>query len=233
MGVLAALWAAVAACVGTPVACAAVYAPGCCAGGCWAALLLLLARRAAPRLRLVPGRWAVWAVGVGAAWLLLLLLLLSSWLWPATLLLLLPRPVVGALLLARLLLWLRPVLVLVTGLRARLGAGWCDRGHGQATMLQQVSDASSDACLDGSRHLGGGDPVTHKTQTCRLCCNTASNSLTWRSAQSTAGCGKVLLCVSLSYWQQYSAAQSSNSVASRGNRMLAPLPLALQPQQQQ
>lgn len=55
---LAALPAAVAASVGTPVVCVAVSAPGCCAGA--AGLLLRLAGRGAPRLCLLPGRLAVW-----------------------------------------------------------------------------------------------------------------------------------------------------------------------------
>jgi hypothetical protein len=84
--VRAVLKVVVAASAGTPPVCVVVSAPGCCAGVCWAAglLLLPLAGRVAPRLCLLPGRWAIWGLAV-AAWLVLLML--SSLRWPARLVL--------------------------------------------------------------------------------------------------------------------------------------------------
>jgi hypothetical protein len=111
--VLAALWAVVAAVAGTPEVSVGVCAPCCCAGVCGAAGLLLgLAGRVAPRLCLLPGRWAVWGIVVAAG--LLLLLLPVGRQGPVLLLLLPCRPV--GLLLARLLLVPGPGLPPVTGL---------------------------------------------------------------------------------------------------------------------
>ena len=160
---LAALPVAVAAGPCTPVVCVGVCVPCCCAGASGAGLLLLLlllwrAVGAAPRLCLLPRRRAVWGTaGLMLLLLLLLLLLLpagrgrpvllTACIWPVVLLLLLLRQAA-----ALLLLPVRPVLPPVTGL------GWAcgGEGRGQGALLQQEGDAGSDASLEGSSQLVGG-----------------------------------------------------------------------------